>query len=138
MTVQLPIVVDPRFAEAAVYLNPGASAITSFSLARYDDGLTLTAWNLPGDPPDAAQVTAALLAIDWATLRQTRNGMLFGADWITIRQQEQIGAAVTLTLTAEKYSAILAWKQQLRDAPATAVAAGIAPGEIVFPAMPAL
>jgi len=68
------------------------------------------------DIDDYIAKTAEVLS-DSATAKRDR--LLGHTDWICARHRDQIEAGIDTTLTPEEYSEVLAYRQALRDWPAT-------------------
>lgn len=68
MTVFDPVIVDPRFVEATGYILSMSphDILPGVELQTTAQGLALMNWMLPGVPPTADAVTAALAALDKA------------------------------------------------------------------------
>ncbi len=58
--------------------------------------------------------------IKYISLINSRNMLLANTDWAVVRHRDQTDFNQALTLTAEEYSELLAYRQALRDFPETA------------------
>lgn len=66
-------------------------------------------------------------------LRGRRDELLASTDGLTIRHQEETLRGITTTLSSTELTALLNYKQQLRDLPATYASN---PGDVVYPTFP--
>lgn len=69
MSYTLPIVVDARFVDAMSILHPGTTNNRDYVFDVVGGVPTLTGWSLPGDPPDAGDVTIAITEFDWNAVK---------------------------------------------------------------------
>ncbi|MFW9266383.1 phage tail assembly chaperone [Pseudomonas sp. NR3] len=73
---------------------------------------------------DRRPVLAVALPLTFEQLaakeRAWRDSELSGTEWLTARHRDEIDMGSPITLAAEKYSALLTWRQVLRDWPASA------------------
>lgn len=54
----------PRFHDAVALLHPGVDFRSDLRVENDGDGPKLAAWNLPGEPPTAAEIDALLPVLD--------------------------------------------------------------------------
>lgn len=103
----------------------------------YEDGMLIVS-GIDQAALDAAVAAydhaAAIRAIQWAAIRRERDRLLAESQWLIDRHRDQMDAGVPTTLTAAALTGVLAWRQALRDLPATY--ANSAPAAVVFPACP--
>lgn len=77
---------------------------------------------------------AAAQAMQWVVVRAQRDRLLTVTQWLVDRHRDQIEAVTATTLTAADMTALLAWRQALRDLPAIYATGN--PADVVFPPCP--
>lgn len=67
---------------------------------------------LPDDHPDLVAIENKAVAYE---ARRRRDGVLAGTDWIISRHRDQKDAGTPTTLSYEQFTALLSYRQALRD-----------------------
>ena len=83
-------------------------ALAGHALAIGPDGRPVLAASLP---PAAEQMEAVE--------RSWRDAELAGSEWLGTRHRDEVDMGQQTTLTADQYAELLAWRQLLRDWPAS-------------------
>lgn len=85
--------IHPRFAEALQHLYPAADLRTDVLVQDDGAGPYLAQWNLPGEPPTAAQIDVALAEVDAAgALVSVLSYQEFRARWTEAELEALFGA----------------------------------------------
>lgn len=127
-------IVHPRFAAAIGQIYSDAVPRVDYALDDVGNGPVLTAWSYAQAIPTDAQITAALVQVDWALFRIRRDVRLAVSQWLVDRHRDQVALGMTTSLTTQQFAALLTWRQQLRDLPQVNAAAD--PNSLALPAPP--
>lgn len=93
-------------------------------------------WNYPQPQPTQSELKSAYLQVlekgKWQEIRKKRNDLLLKHEWMVIRHVTQKALGITPKLTAEQYTRLLTYSQELRDIPQKYSN----PDDVVFPVEP--